>query len=415
MPTDIKIESSSGKTLTPTMPKEPPAEIKAMEFKMPDEGLFDNTDSTVKIDGQEVKITPASDDSRNTKPVEQIVEEKKTEDKVTPPTSKEEKKVETKSVLKPPTEEKKTEFLKEVDKSKSAEVKTTSTIKPITPKEKKEEQDTFDYTKYAPQEQTNLKNMSRQSREFTAKLIDENKQLSALKDANYLQHEQGYTLSPEFRELQVNNYKAQIEGQCWEKSLLDIKAGKDFQEIVGFDKDNNPILSHPKKATDRDEIRINNNMGACINASRQFEGKLQEFPNQFKGRINQDLQIIQQVQKERFAWHQDPKLLDYSVNVEGKGDIKLRDVKSDFKNMWPVYLQNNPAVDVAADMFVAMQIQGAELREALNSKQVSQIENEEIKRGEPSSDSREVVAANINPLIPKTFSLGENAHTLGIG
>ena len=85
----------------------------------------------------------------------------------------------------------------------------------------------------------------------------------------------------------------------------------------------------------------------------------------------QDLQGINAERHNRFAWVQDPKLLDYSVEVEGQGAQKIGDVKQNFKSLFPPYLSNSIAVEVASDMMVAMVIQSAELREAKNNQQVT--------------------------------------------
>jgi len=386
-------EAVTGTGIKPQMPTEPTPEAKALKFEMPDPSLMGDVDSRITIDNKPVEIEKA-------KVKESEIQPKVTEEK--PVAKTEEKKTESKSsVLKAPVEEKKVE----VNTTESKVGETKPIIKPITPvRETKGGEDTFEYAKYTPEQQSVLKQMSNVAKKEYAKVIDENKQLASLKDSNYLQHPDAYTLSPDFQSLQTKTYRAQVEGQAWEQALLDIKAGKDYQEITGFNQQGQATFQ-TRKATDRDEIRVNNNLAACISASRDFNNQLQQFPNQFKQRISTDLQAIQQAQKERFAWHQDPKLLDYSVSVEGKGDTKLKDIKSEFKSMWPQYLQNNPAVDIAGDMFVAMMIQGAELREALNGKQLAQMQKEESSRVEPSSDNREVETKIGEKGIPKTFSL----------
>ena len=52
---DLIVAPTSGKSLTPTMPKEVPAELKAMEFKM-DETLLGDSPETIKIGKEEVKL-----------------------------------------------------------------------------------------------------------------------------------------------------------------------------------------------------------------------------------------------------------------------------------------------------------------------------------------------------------------------
>jgi hypothetical protein len=414
MPDDIKPTPGAGRGLTPEMPSEPPKEVKEMTFTFdPNFATRGVGDSTVSIDHKEVKTDTAEVKKDNEKP-ELIIKSptEKVEDKTKSEEKKDEKKEEVKkdepkSVLKPPTEVKK-EDVKVEDKSKEQEK--SGAIKPITPvKEHKEGQDAFDYNGFTPQEQINLKNMSRQSREYTANLIKENKSLAALKEATYLQHDQGYTLSPEYQQLQSKGYFAQTEGQCWEQALLAIKAGKKFRDITGFDpKTGKPVMSEEREPSDADEIRVQNNLSACSSAIQQVGQQLQVFPQRFKQQIQTDLQAVEAVRKERFAWVADPKLLDYSVNVEGQGDKKLRDVKSDFKSVLPIYWQSSPIAEVASDLFVAMIIQGAELREAKNGQTVAQIKNEELKRGEPSSDTQPIKKEQNGILangVPSVFSL----------
>ena len=389
-----------GAGFTPEMPTEVPKEALAMTFTAEPSLVGKDDGTTIKLDsGAEIKTEQAAIKSEESvKTVEAVKEEAK-------PTTEVVKKEEKKSVLTPPEGKKEEKTLSKTDVSKP-------TIKPISPvKDKKEDADTTDYSKFSQQDQINLKNMSRQSREAYIKLVEENRQLSSLKDSNYLQHEQGYTLSPQYQELQTKDYLARTEGRAWEQALLDIKAGKEFRDITGFDANNNPIYSKPRPATDRDEIRVTSNLNACIQAVRNNETTLQTFPQQFKQRINQDLQEINNERNARFAWVQDPKLLDYSVDVEGQGQKKISAIKSDFKNLFPPYLKNSVGVEVASDMMVAMIIQGAELREARNGQQVATIKQQEMSRGEPTSDASEATPSKLKEKgIPSVFTLDGLPH-----
>src|ERR1039457_3004985 len=188
---DIK-SSPVGTGITPIMPSEPPKEVKEMTFTA-DPGLIHSGGETIITDDKGATIQEVKPEIKVEIKKEEKVEVKKEEPK------KEEKKVS--SVLKPPTEEIKKEVKKEEPKKEAVKHVGAKLITPV--KEKKEhEQDTFDYTQFSPQETINLKNMSRQSREWASGLIKETKSLSALKDASYLQHPDGYTLSPEFQQLQ---------------------------------------------------------------------------------------------------------------------------------------------------------------------------------------------------------------------
>lgn len=396
MPLDIK-PVVTGQGITPEMPTEVPADIKAMEFSIdPTVMNVESGASTIKTnDGVELKETPA--EFKTQKNDEKTVEAVKKEE-VTPKIE-----VEKKEEVTPKKEEVKVEVKKEDTK-----VAGKPAIKPISPIKDKTAaaDDTFDYAKYSPQEVINMKNMSRQSRESYAKLIDDNKQLATLKDATYLQHEQGYTLAPEFTELRNKEYLARTEGRCWQDALLNIKAGRPFKEITGFDNQGRPIMSEEKQPSDIDEIRIAGNLTACSNAVNAFQGELQQFPTKFKGRIQQDLREIDAEQHARFAWVQDPKLLEHPIEVEGQGSQKIKDIKTNFKSLFPSYLANTPGVEVASNLMVALMIQSAELREAQNGRQVAQIKQSEAQRAEPTSDTREVTPTKLAAKgVPSVFSL----------
>lgn len=415
----------TGTGITPQQPIEPPAEVKAMTFNL-DEKLFSGGDgSTIKTDnGTELKVE--APEKKVEEPKKDDVGTGLTPDKTKAPAEKKvepEKKEEKKGVLKAPkeepkkeevkTEEKKEEAVtapKKDDKATTAEKKEVSKL--ITPKlsaEKKEAADTFDYTGFAPQEVTNLKNMSRQSRDWAAALVKQNKELASLKDSTYLQHEGAYVLSPDYKQLQQKQYLAVTEGRAWEQALLAIRGGKKFRDITGFDNRGQPIMSEERDPSDADEIRVSANLNACIQANNALSGQLQEFPVQYKNRLQTDLQAIQQERNARFAWAQDPKLLEYSVEMEGGQEKKIKDIISDFTSMWPAYLQNSPGVKVAADMMVALVIRSAELREALNGQQVEKIKKEEAVRGEPTSEAAPTEITGETKVnghsVPKAFSL----------
>src|ERR1017187_8278883 len=239
MATELKAPTIGG-NITPQMPKEPPKEVLEQTFSL---------DPSIKI-GEHSGQTISNDEG------------KKIETVVTP--------------------------------------KVEVVVKPAVPLAKTDE--SFDYTGFSQQEVVNLKNMSRQSREFAAKLIHDNKQLAGLKDSNYLQHEQGYTLSPEYQDLQSKAYMANVEGQAWKQQLLNIRAGKPFRDVIGFNDNGTPKFGDEQPATDEADIRLSNNMQKCMSFAQQYQGQLQNIPQQFKQRIATDLQAMHEVQKQQFSW-----------------------------------------------------------------------------------------------------------------
>ncbi len=381
---DVPITSAPvGRGITPEMPIEVPANIKEMTFS-PDPDLIGRGGNTIITDGKGHDIKEVSTEIKEGSKVVEAAKEEvvkpKVEDKTVPEKSK--------SVLTPPKEEviPKAKDIPAVPEKKVEPLSLSKPIAPPLPKDHKDKPDEFDYTPYAPQEVTNMKNMSRQSREAYSKLITENKELSKLKDASYLQHEQGYILHPEFQQVRQKDRFVRLEGRAWEQALLDIKAGKPFREINGFDANGNPTFANERVGTDSDEIRIGNNLNLCIQAAQKTGQELQQFPERFKGQISQDLQNLQQERANRFAWVNNPEILKHTIDLEGRGQTSVETIRNEVKSLMPPYLRSNPLAEWVSDLVVALQIRNAELKEATNGKVVAEIKNDEARRGEPSSD-----------------------------
>lgn len=363
-----------------------PEEIKNVTVNLEEIGksLSSNEpSSTITSGGKEItQVVPSEVKKEELEKVEVTKTEKKeTTPAVVPP--KEEAKKRVSSVLKAPVE---TEVKKE-EVPIAPKEEFTPKIKPITPirEEKKEE---FNYDGYAPQEVTNMKNMSRQSREAYAGLLKENRELSKLKDGLYMQSEGAYTLSPEYRQIQQKGFLATNEAQAWEKALLDIKQARPFKPPVGIDpKTGQVILGQEMQPSDQFEIQVGQYLQRCHQVLGQIENEVSSFPQRYKQQVGMDLQAVRDTQRNLFAWHTDPKLLDYKLDVEGVGERTLAQIKQDIKSMWPVYMQSHPAIDVLGDMMISLRIRDRELHEARKGQKTAEIEREEVKRGEPSSSA----------------------------
>src|SRR6267378_910184 len=123
-------------------------------------------------------------------------------------------------------EEKKEELKKE--EPKKEEVKIGSEVKeetapvidltkPIVPAGTQPKQ--RDYTSFNAEETKILKAMSNEAFAYTSNLIKQNKELSGLKDASYLQHPNAYVLDPRFQEEQQNIQYFQQEAAYWQQQL----------------------------------------------------------------------------------------------------------------------------------------------------------------------------------------------------
>jgi hypothetical protein len=402
---EIQIQPDTGKGATPQMPLEPPKEVKEMVFSTENLDTIlgkEPGQSTIKVDGKEIKEEKAPI-KEEVKKEEVKKEEVKKEEKVE---KKEEKKVE--PLIKPPKTEEKREEVKvdpkvEVVKEEKKEVKKIdSLISPVKPSD-----DTFDYTKYNQEEQHVLKNMNRTSREYVSKLMEKVKVVPELEKGLYLQHENAYVISPEFQSLRQKEHFLRKEHAAFEDALINIRAGKPFKVPVKYDDNGNLIMSAEQTAGDKDQINIEAQLAGYIQQIGAVNGQIREMPVKYKEFVNNGLKAVEDERKNRFAWVQDPKLLDYTVDTEA-GEVPIKKVIEDFTNIFPTYLRNDPGVKVAADLFVALQIRTAELKRALNSSTKEEIKKDEEQLGEPTSDIRtiDVPTKKINGKeIPKEFSL----------
>lgn len=270
---------------------------------------------------------------------------------------------------------------------KKVEVAPEGGIKPIVPPsvEKKGQRD---YTGFTAEEQAVFKQMSHEAFEFTAKVVREKKELEKLKGATFLQHPEAYALDPAFKEIQLDAHYVNREFQYWKSQLERITNGEQWQPILKWDAEGNPVLGAPRQAGPMDAEQVRLNMNQCLQIGQQKQQALQQFVGNYHQRIQADNTVIQTEQAKRFGWVADPKMLDEKIDVEGVGSKSIRDIRTDFINLFPSYHHNSPGVDVAANLFVALQIYGARLREAEAGKQVAQIKTEEVLRAEPSGGSK---------------------------
>lgn len=367
--------STAASKFKPQVAKEPPKEILAMNFDM-DDAPKDMSGSTAHT--EVTTIGKSGAEQRATEAASTATEEKQSEIKG----EKKEEKIP--SFLKASKEEVTTQ--KKDEKKEDAKV----TDEPIGHKiaEKKASTDTFDYSSYAPQEVTYLKNMSREAREFTSKLLKEHKDLSKLKDSTYLQHENAFMLDPQYNQLQNQAQQAQIESSYWNQQLMACKAGKKVRMLTGYDKDGRLQQSEEMNPSDELEEKLRMCVHQTNNIGSNVRAQLNDYPAKYRNQVNNDLQIIKGVSKQKFAWVADPKLLDYSLTMRDGSEKTLKKIKEENTNYWPAYLRNHPAVEAFANVMVALAYQDAELREAQAGKSVAETKTKEVERGEPSSTSK---------------------------
>lgn len=373
MPEPVEKKIINNETaLKPVMPSQPPADVLGMTFDLEQlpvtsndgPSLASETPSTVKQTSVETVKEEVKTDAA--KPTEVKTDDKKPV----------EQKQEISKHLKPPTKPSdKSEEVKVEDKDKKSQV--------TVPKN-----DAFDYAGYSQEEVNHLKNMSIASRKYAGDLIKINKELAKQKDSNYLQHPQAYQLDPTYQAGLVDIQYANKEAQYWQKQLEQAKLGKPVKTLTGWDKNGNPLTGEEVASNDAVEETLRLNYQNAINTGNNIKNKLQEYPARYQKQIETDLGIINQTRGQIFEWNTKPELQDYTINIEGLGDRSIKQIKEDFRNLWPAYMRNHIAVDTAADFMVALRIRDSELAEARASKEVTDTKMEEVKRAEPSSTIR---------------------------
>lgn len=285
-----------------------------------------------------------------------------------------------------PKEGPKKEVVKEAPKT---EVKPAAGIKPLVDITKADPKPLQrDYAAYPKEVADVLKQMSNPAYEFTTKLMKDNKELQMNKVDSIYQHPDAYILTPEFRELQQKAFLISKERQVYEQQILDIRAGKDWRPLLGFDpKSNEPVLGAPQKAVDRDELAAQNRYNLAQQLYGQTEGQVSQITQQFGARHKTDVEAIHAERAKRFQWVSDPKLLEHKINIPEVGDVSIKQLREDFLAILPAYRRSDPLAETAADLFVVVQAVSQKLREAETQKEVAVVKHEEVLRAEPNSTS----------------------------
>jgi hypothetical protein len=283
------------------------------------------------------------------------------------------------------------------------EPKSKPTIEPIVPKTTPVKE--FDYTGYSEHEVQVLKQMSTSAKDFTIKLLKEKKDLEKHKDGQFMQHPNAYTLDPQYGKLQEDVYYYNKETEYWQEQLSKAKAGDTWQPLKGWTKDGQPVAGDPAPASASAEEQIRLMMNRCYTAVETKQNELKQFAGNYKQRLTTDTKAINEERAKRFGWVANPEILKAPVEI-APGLIKsVAEIREDLISLFPPYMQHTQGVEVAADLFAALQIYGQELREAKAGKQVAEVKAEEVARAEPTSKNGAVDSGRPTIGKVKEFSL----------
>lgn len=279
------------------------------------------------------------------------------------------------------TGNKSTEKATEPTEKPTAQPKTTDVV--VKPDDKKP----FDYAEFQPEEVAALKQMSNTARDFAAKNIRELKRLQTEAPNALFANPQAFTLLPEYNKLAEDIGYAAREREFWKQQLIRVKAGKEWQVLKGWDKNGNPIIGETLKATEDAEVDLTNVLQTVTSQVSQMQGQMTSLQQGFQKRFQDGMTVLQAERAKRFAWVGDNKLLDEKIEIPGMGEVPIKKIREDFQNLFDSVHHSNPLMELAKDMFAALQIYGSKIRalEAVtkNEKQL----REDVTRMEPSPET----------------------------
>lgn len=172
----------------------------------------------------------------------------------------------------------------------------------------------------------------------------------------FYNHPKGYMLTPEYQETSSKLEKAIYEVEFYKQQLNRVRNGQPWQAIHGYDDDGNPKFSPTYKATEQAADTLLTEINRITMSGQSIQQELEKLEKSHSDAVKQNNDTLLNERKKRFAWRQDEKLLDSDLEIEGYGKAKINKVISDFKQLFPAAYRDHPVTDVAADLFIALQM-----------------------------------------------------------
>lgn len=165
-----------------------------------------------------------------------------------------------------------------------------------------------DYSAFDAEEQKILKNLKNDHFAVLSKKLQEHKQVAAkvadlegkLKVAqqtleskgiptNWYDHPEAYVLAPEFQEINTQHEKVTSEQDFYQQQLINVKDGKPWHKIQGYNQDGSPRFSAPIDPSNAAEVGLSNLLHKySAEESRlkaRAEGIQQGFKQQHSGAV----------------------------------------------------------------------------------------------------------------------------------
>lgn len=286
-----------------------------------------------------------------------------------------------------PVESKPSEAVPAVETQQAVKpVVETTTAKPTNPLlgEIVKPGETRDYTGFTQEEVGVLKQMSNPAFTLATKLIKDNRELAKLKDSTYIQHPEAYRLDPAYKKQEEDITYLSKEAQIWKNQLINIKLGKEWTPLVGWDKAGNPVYEAKRMPSELDEENVRSLMQQTEQSANQMKGQLKQMEGSYIARVGQDNAQIDEIQKSKFSWVNDPALLDKTVSVSGQ-DRTIKQVREDFMSMIPAYHRGHKLAELSSNMFAGLLAFSNEVASLRAQLQIAETKRGDALRAEPTS------------------------------
>lgn len=362
---------------------EPPAEVMKMEFKMNDDLLKPDRERIIMDEPIHLNPNTKGDvPPITTLPKEENVADKPT-DKVKetkePIAPADKLKDEGKKVEEPPKLKSPLDILKmptKADDKYKEEIKSADTA-------------ARDYSIFDQDEQVAAKQMSNDAFKLAVKLKTTSKNNN---EHIFYQHPEAYTTHPQYKKAVATVEQGTFEYNYWQSQLLACKSNKPVKELLSYDKQGNPVYGAEIPASPLVEEQIRELMYNTQNATNNARASLQNIQKQYKDEYKTVRTNFDSERTKRFAWVQNPALLDATLDLDnGQGGVvtkSVKQIKEDFKSLFPAYLVNDMAVEVASDLLVTNLMTKAFYTAQTTKDAVKQTIESEAKLVEPTSSDK---------------------------
>ena len=173
-------------------------------------------------------------------------------------------------------------------------------------------------------------------------------------------HEQAYTLAPQFNQLASTVQKLEFERSYWSKQFEAVEHGEDYKPLM-IDKEGRYVEGKPQRATPAAKAEIMNNMTLATQLHSQQQQQLQAVQQSFTNRRAELVRGIQTYEKNLFGFLDAP-------------DNPYKPVIQEVMKAIPEEFRDHPLASWVAKSMATIKAQAdlnAKLTKAAAAKQVS--------------------------------------------